>query len=188
VALVAALGALAAVLPVVAVLVAGAWSWAARVSDRSVTSLVLRRHANGRRRSDVPMAIALSPWHLVSAAVRTAFALVLPVLVGVATALCVSLLLSGMTGDSVGPGTSVALAAGGVTGTLMGWWGPGGASLRRGSRSIIRGTARPGLVGDIVVGVLVAVALGCLVWALLRAGVPLWWPMRAAPPSLTGMG
>ena len=43
---------------------AGLVAGLARTADRSVTSLVLRRHTTGRRRSDVPLAVAASPWHL----------------------------------------------------------------------------------------------------------------------------
>ncbi len=46
-----------------------------------MTSLVVRRHAGGRRRSDVPVAVAASPWHLLSAALGTVVALLLPAVV-----------------------------------------------------------------------------------------------------------
>ena len=51
--------------PVVAVLGLLAWVTLARTADRSVTSLVMRRHERGARGSDVAVAVATSPWHLV---------------------------------------------------------------------------------------------------------------------------
>src|SRR5690349_16840206 len=69
--------------PVVAAVVAVVWSWAARTADRSVTSLVLRRHQKGVRRSDVPVAVVASPWHLVVGALATVVSLILPLLVGI---------------------------------------------------------------------------------------------------------
>jgi hypothetical protein len=180
----AALGALTALAPLVAVLVAVGWSWTARVVDRSMTALVLRRWRNGQRRSDVPVAVALSPWHLVGAAVATILAAVVPLLVGVATAFCVALVVSGVTGGAPSPGSALALGVGGVVAVLMGWWGPGGASLRRGSRSVVRGVARPGLAAELVVAVLVAVTLAAVVWSLVRSGAPLWWPLTRSPDAL----
>ena len=46
-----------------------AWITLARTADRSVTSLVMRRHERGARGSDVAVAVASSPWHLVLGAV-----------------------------------------------------------------------------------------------------------------------
>ena len=183
-AMAAALAALAALAPVVAVLVAVGWSWMARVADRSMTALVLRRWQNGRRRSDLPVAVALGPWHLVRAAAATVFGVLVPLMVGVATAFCVALVVSALTGAAPSPGSAPALAAGGLVAVLMGWWGPGGAGLRRGSRSVVRGVARPGLTADLVVGALVAVTLGVAVWSYLRGGAPMWWPLAGAPDAL----
>ncbi len=67
-ALAAAFTATAAVWPGIALILAVVWCWLARFSDRSVTALILRRYRYGRRRADLPMAVALSPWHLVVAA------------------------------------------------------------------------------------------------------------------------
>src|SRR6478609_8699544 len=50
-----------------------------------------------------------------------------------------------------------ALAAGFAVGALVAWWGPGGNSLRRGTRSIVRGVVRPGLPTGIVAGALIGV-------------------------------
>ena len=108
-----------------------------------MTSLVVRRYAGGRRRSDVPVAVAASPWHLVSAALGTVVALLLPAAVAVAHVLRGVGVVS-LTGGSPRPDTSAPLAAGALLGILTAWWGPGGASLRRGARSLVRGTVRGG--------------------------------------------
>ena len=63
--------AVAASWPVVAAVAIVSWCWMARTAERSVTSLVMRRHHRGRRRSDVPFAVAASPWHLVVGALGT---------------------------------------------------------------------------------------------------------------------
>ena len=81
-ALLLAVVAVAANWPVVAAVVIVAWCWMARTAERSVTSLVMRRHHRGRRRSDVPFAVAASPWHLVVGALGTLMGLLLPALVG----------------------------------------------------------------------------------------------------------
>jgi len=185
-ALAAALAAVAALAPVVALLAAVAWCWLARVADRSMTAVVRRRWQHGHRRSDVPRAVALGPWHVIAAAAATVFGVLLPVLVGVATAFCVALVLSALTGAALAPGSALALAAGGLVAVLMGWWGPGGASLRRGSRSVVRGVARPGLGTTLMVAVLVVLAILAVTWSVLRGGVPIWWPLAGAPDALLG--
>ena len=130
-------GALAA-WPGVAVLVLVAWSVIARATDLSFTSLVLRRYERGRRRSDVAMAVVRSPWHLVVGIIATAVSLILPVGVALAGIFGSALLLAGTRGGELGPGTPVTLVIGGALGLATLWWGPGGASLRRGSRSVVR--------------------------------------------------
>ena len=67
-ALAAAFTATAATWPGIALLLGVIWCWLARFSDRSVTALILRRYRYGRRRADLPMAVVLSPWHLVVSA------------------------------------------------------------------------------------------------------------------------
>jgi len=175
-----ALVALAAVWPVVAAAVLVLLCWVARFTDRSVTSLVVRRYANGHRRSDVPMAVAASPWHLVSSAVGTLVALVLPAVVAVAATFSAALLVVGVTGGSPRPDASAPIAAGALLGILTAWWGPGGASLRRGARTLVRGTVRGRSAGEVVVTGLLLAAAGLGIWAWLRAGVPSWSPWTPA--------
>ncbi len=180
-ALLTALVAAAAVVPVVAFAAALAWSLLSRVTDASLTSLVLRRITHGSRRSDVPRAVLLGPWHLVTGALATVFGLLVPLLVGVATAYSVSLLMATVSGGRPVIGTAPALASGAAAAILMGWWGPGGTSLRRGSRSALRAVTPSPLAAELATGLLVTVAVGAGLWAFVRGGTPLWWPFT--PPS-----
>jgi len=174
----------AAVWPLVAAGLIIVWSWWARFADRSVTSLVRRRHEHGWRRRDVPMAIVISPWHLAIAASATVIALLLPAAIAVASTFSAALALVPWSGGQPQPGRSLPIVVGGLIGLLLAWWGPGGASLRRGSRSLIRGVA-PGRTAaeELVVGAFFLLGAGLGVWAWLRHGQPdLWpWPPLATP-------
>ncbi|MER7071941.1 serine/threonine-protein kinase [Terrabacter sp. NPDC000476] len=156
----------------------------ARATDRSVTALVLRRYDHGRRRSDVPFAVVSSPWHFVLGIVATVVGLVLPAAVALAGIFATALLLTGTQGGDLGPGTPLTLGVGGVLGLLMLWWGPGGASLRRGTRSIARAIVPIGLATQVVAAVL---AVGGAVAALLalKEGASLsWLPFGSSPFGL----
>ena len=181
---VALTGALAANAPMAALLLALVWAWVARFADKAMTSLLLRRHEFGHRRRDVPLSIALSPVHVVTAALAAVLGGLLPVLVGVAMVFCVALALAAATGGAPTPVHPLGLGVGAVASLLMAWWGPGGASLRRGSRSMVRGVVRAGMITDVVVGMLVAASLALAVWAFVRGGAVLWWPLSSAPGFL----
>ncbi len=187
-ALLAALVAGAAAFPVVAVAVAVLWSWVARTADRSVTSLVLRRHHRGRRRSDVPRAVAASPWHLVVGLVATLVSALLPAVVGVSAAFSAALAMVAVTGGSPEPDRAGPVAVGAVVAGLMAWWGPGGAGLRRGSRSIVRGTSPGPRASRVVVVLLLAAAAGLAVWNLQQGLTPQWWPAQSPSGLLPGSG
>ncbi len=187
-ALAAALAALTALAPVVAVLVAVGWSWLARTVDRSMTSSVLRRFEYGRRRGDAVRALVAAPWHLVAGALATVLALLLPLLVGIAGVYCAALALTATTGGNPAPGTAVCLAAGGLVAAMLAWWGPGGTSVRRGSRSVLRGIAPGRLGADVLVGVLLGAVVGLAVWAYVRHGQPFWWPLPGIPDWLRTPG
>jgi hypothetical protein len=177
-----------AVFPVAAALVALVLSWAARTADRSVTSLVLRRHAKGRRRSDMPFAVAASPWHVVVGAIGTVGGVLLPLVVGACAVFSAALATVAVTGGTPHPNTSTALAAGGLIAVLMAWWGPGGSGLRRGTRSIVRGVS-PSRVGTrVVVGVALVGALVLAGWGVQHSGVPQWWPVQAPTSFLRALG
>jgi len=74
-----------------------------------------------------------------------------------------------------------------AAGALIAWWGPGGAALRRGSRSVVRGVVPQGVVARVVAGLLVAAAIGLLVLALVKQGEVDWWPLTGGflhrPPA-----
>jgi serine/threonine protein kinase len=198
----ALLVALAAAAPLIAVGVGTLWRWIAGTSDRVVTSMVVRRHLYGSRRSDVAVAVLRSPWHLVVAALGTAVSLLLPLVVGVATTFTVALALRLAFGGGE-PDHPVALAVGMAAALAMAWLGPGGASLRRGSRSVLRGLSRGpltgsgalggsaasggGLTGGVFAGanawhvVCLLGAAAAVVWLAARGWVPTWWPLSSSP-------
>jgi predicted Ser/Thr protein kinase len=162
--------------PMVAVVLVIAWSWVARFADRSITSLVLRRHRRGRRRTDIPMALVASPWHLVISAVMGVLALLIPAFVAIGSTLAVAFAAAAVAGGDPQPDRSLPLVAGGFLGLLMSWWGPGGSSLRRGSRSLVRAVAPGEGATDFVVATCVLVGAGLAGWAWLQHGIPGWWP------------
>ncbi|MFC7595387.1 protein kinase [Terrabacter sp. GCM10028922] len=167
--------------PGVALLVLVGLSVLARATDRSVTALVLRRYDYGRRRSDVPYAVVSSPWHLVVGIIATAVGLVLPVAVALAGIFASALLLAGARGTELGPGAPVTLAVGGFLGLFMLWRGPGGASLRRGSRSMARRLVPAGLAAQVVPTVLTAFGLVVALVALQRGASLTWDPFATDP-------
>ena len=175
-ALAAAFTATAATWPGIALLLGVIWCWLARFSDRSVTALILRRYRYGRRRADLPMAVVLSPWHLVVSAGLTLAGLIVPVLVAMSAAFCATLGVSALTSTNVGPALAPSVAAGFAAGMLIAWWGPGGASLRRGSRSLVRGVARGETLTAVVVGALLLAAAVLTALAFVRHGQLTWWP------------
>jgi serine/threonine protein kinase len=177
---VAWLGALA-LWPGVAIVSLVGWSVIARAVDRSMTGLVLRRYDRGRRPSDVPWAVVTSPWHLVVGAVATVVAMILPVTVAAAGVFSAALLLSGATGRDLDPGTPVTLVVGGGLALVMLWWGPGRASLRRGSRSIVRQITSEGLPTQVVNVVLTVGGLALAVVALSRGVSGTWAPFGGSP-------
>ena len=179
-ALLALLGAITARAPLVAVIALVGWIALARTADRSVTSLVMRRHERGARSSDVAVAVASSPWHLVLGAVGAVVTVVLPLLVGVCAMFTASLVLGGLTGRDVPSDGILPLASAGVFAALTAWWGPGGASLRRGSRSIVRGVSPGATASQVAAAVLLVIAAG-LVASAVTVGEPSWWPRTTAP-------
>ncbi|MBM6545289.1 serine/threonine protein kinase [Janibacter sp. YIM B02568] len=153
----------------------------ARTVDQSMTATVMRRYTHGRRRSDAAVATAKSPLHLIGAALTTLFALVLPVLVGLSAVIVAGLVVSQASAGESTFDHPAALAVGGLVTTLTAWWGPGSPSLRRGTRSLVRGVTG---VAPIRVGltVLLAVAGLLLLGAALSAGAPAtWWPLVDSP-------
>ena len=183
-ALLAVLAAVTASAPLVAVLGLLAWVTLARTADRSVTSLVMRRYERGARGSDVAVAVATSPWHLVLGLIGAAATLVLPIFVGVCAMFASALVLTAARGTDVRTDDVLPLVVAGVFAGLTAWWGPGGASLRRGSRSIVRGLTPGEAAGQVAAGILLVVAAVVLVTAVTGDG-PSWWPRTTAPSWAT---
>lgn len=173
-----ALSALAANMPTIALLTFFVWSALARTSDRTVTSLTLKRYERGARRSDVPIAMLVSPLHLVASLLAALVSLIAPLLIGAAAGLGTQWLLSSVVNAPRGVIPAVPLAVAAFSTALMSWWGIGGTSLRRGSRSLVRGLL-PGH-GGAVVGSTVALALAAYL-AIRAQGTGfrlLWWPLE----------
>ena len=179
-ALLALLVATAATAPVVAAVALLLWLVLARTTDRSVTSLIMRRHDRGVRRSDLPVAVLVSPWHLVLGLLSSLFGAIMPALIAVSGVFCAALAVVAIQGSgSPEPNATVPLAVGGLLAGLMAWWGPGGASLRRGTRSMVRGVS-PGPSASRVLVLLLLVAAAAVAAAGVVDGGPTWWPTGTA--------
>ncbi|WP_066641147.1 serine/threonine-protein kinase [Serinicoccus hydrothermalis] len=177
-AMLVAFAAVASVAPLLAWGLYAAWGLSTRTVDRALTGLVVRRHEAGRRRSDVPMAVLASPWHLVAAALSTVLSLLLPLAIAGVVALVVSGLLST---TAIAPGIGVthpiSVAVGSLVGGWLGWWGPGSTALRRGSRTLVRGAVPPGLPTLVVVTLCLVGGAALAYWSLLDGDVVSWWPL-----------
>ncbi|MDQ1537392.1 MAG: hypothetical protein QOE58_1785 [Actinomycetota bacterium] len=174
--------------PVVALGLVVLWSWSARVADRSITSMVMRRHDRGHRRSDLPLAVVASPWHAVMAALTTVLTLILPTIVAIGSTFSIALAYAAVTGGNPAPDTSAPLLGGAFFGLLMYWWGPGGASLRRGSRSLLRAVAPGKGATGFLVGLVALTGVGLGTYAFVRHGQPDWWPWSLGHlPVISGL-
>lgn len=173
--------ALIAATPWVGLVVAVGWSWAARTVDKSMTGTVRRRHRSGRRRSDGVVAAAASPWHVVTAALTTVVAALLPLAVGAAGILASALAQNAVDGLGVRLDAPIPLAVGAFLALAIGWWGPGGPGLRRGSRSLVRGVTGVAAVRLTLMAILLVLAVGVL--GALAAGAldVSWWPALESP-------
>ena len=183
----AALGALlvvtAAAYPALAVTIALIWSVVARTAERSVTASVLRRHSKGARSGDVARSVAAGPVHVVGGVISTAAASIMPAIVGAAGVFVSLFLLRNLATVSDATEYQVALATGMALTIFIAWFGPGGASLRRGSRSLARGIAPTATSAQVATGVFLVVALGLIGALALRTGLPIWTPWTE-PPAL----
>ena len=178
----------AAAYPVLAVTLALLWSIVARTAERSVTALVLRRHHKGMRPSDTAMSVAAGPVHLVGAVIATAAAAIVPAVVGAAGVFAALLVTRGV-GPQLAERTTyqIALTFGMLMAVVAGWWGPGGTSLRRGSRSLARGIAPTPSLAQFAAAIFVAVAVGLVAFMRLRTGMPIWTPWTQPPAILTSL-
>ena len=84
-------------------------------------------------------------------------------------------------GPPRGPSSASALFAAAWLGMMVGWWGPGGGPLRRGSRVMLRALA-PGRVGAVAAVVVLLVAAAGLGLVSQSSGFsPAWWPLIDDP-------
>jgi hypothetical protein len=139
-------------------------STVARTVDRSSTALMRRRATRGVRPSDGAVTAAALPWRGALALVASVLALILPVLVGTSAAF-VAGFADGRPDAAPNPEAKHALLVGMLAGLAMLWWGPGGGSLRRGSRQVARGVTRRRTVRWATVGFLTLVVVGALLTA-----------------------
>ncbi|GAB3582178.1 serine/threonine-protein kinase [Calidifontibacter terrae] len=168
---------LATILPIVAWVMALGWVFAARWNDKTITSMVLRQYAAGKRRSDTAIAWALSPWHAVVAAFSTLLVVIVPAFLGAVAGVLTAIAeaVGGLTASvydrplAIGVGTLVALWAS--------WWGPGGTATRRGSRTLVRAISPNRQIATGLVIGLAAVAVLTALLAFSHLDSPLnWWP------------
>ena len=156
-------------------------SWLARTVDRSMTATVRRRHRYGRRRSDGVAALAASPLHLLGAALTTVVAALLPAAVGAAGLVVTAVAQDAVDGRGVRLDAPVPLAVAALLALLIGWWGPGGPSLRRGSRSLVRSVTGVPVARVVITACLVVFAVGVLGALAVGALEVSWWPDVQSP-------
>ena len=180
--------AVATVAPLLAWGVLAIWSVLARWVDRAMTGLVLRRHEAGPRGSDVPMTMLAAPWHVLTATLGTALALLLPLAFAVSATVLASYGIELLNGSSTSVEDPVPVAIGSGLGALTAWWGPGGISVRRGSRTLIRAAVPAGLATQVVVAFVTAAGLALGTWSVLEDQEVSWWPTDSStPPFVDGI-
>ncbi len=163
-----------AVAPTAGAITAVALGVLARTVDRAAARLFRRRWEAGPRASDA-WAVGLSaPWLVLRAALSTALASVVPLLVAASVAFI------GGSVTASAPDRPLLLALGGLAGLLTAWWGPGSRSLQRGARAAVRGVLRGERETGAALAVLGLVAVASLV-VVLGGTSPDWWPLPGSP-------
>lgn len=176
----------AAVAPVLAAIGWLAWATVARVADRTLTGLTLKRIERGARSSDVPLTVLAVPVHLLTSILSTLVSAVLPVIVGAATAVTAAYLESALGQQTMAVDRPLPMAVGAVVGVGLSWWGVGGTSLRRGSRSLVRGLS-PGRGGAAVASTLLLLGAAYLALRTQASGSQVvWWPLQGSPRRWVG--
>lgn len=180
VALLAALAGLAMCYPVVAVVVAAGWSVLARVVDASSLALAESAAERGRRGSDALLVVLAAPLRALPALLTTVMVMIVSGIVAAGAALGVAALLTGSTGHVMSMDSEPVLAAALAVGVLVGWWGPAGTSLRRGSRRTMR-VLTLGRAGALVVTVALLLVGGYVAVRSQASGVsPDWYPWASS--------
>jgi hypothetical protein len=114
--------------------------------------------------------MAASPVHLIAASLITLFCLILPIVVGLVVGGLVTAGAATSRGLDWQPLSAVGFAAGGLSGLLVAWWGPGGSSLRRGSKITLRKAFRPAWVSLLVATLLLVGAVASFAGAASGSG------------------
>jgi serine/threonine protein kinase len=166
-----------AVAPAAGVVLALLGGTVARTVDRAAAGLFRRRWEAGPRSTDALAVGAATPWHALRAAVSTAFAALIPLLVGVSVVFILGTFTHGSLGGYQSPWN---LGAAGLAGTLVAWHGPGGRSLQRGTRTAIRSALRGERETGIAIGVLLLIAFAALL-VVLGGGQVDWRPLTSSP-------
>ena len=132
----------------------------ARTVDRGSTAIMRRRQVRGGKgKSDGLVAVAASPVHLLAATLVTLFCLILPFIVGSVVGGIISAGAASSRGLDWQPLSAVGFGSGAVAGLLMAWVGPGGTSLRRGSKIALRNAFRPAWLSILVAAFLAVIAI-----------------------------
>jgi serine/threonine protein kinase len=174
VALMLALAGLMALYPGLGLLVTALLIAFARTVDRGSTALMRRRQVRGGRgKSDGVIAVAASPVHLMAASLITLFCLILPIIMGFIVGGIVAAGAAGSQGLEGSQLSAVGFGAGGVAGLLVAWWGPGGSSLRRGTKITLRSAVRPAWL-SLLVAVLLLVGAGASFASASNGGGSSW--------------
>ncbi|MDX6283591.1 MAG: hypothetical protein QOH03_4662 [Kribbellaceae bacterium] len=186
-----ALGGLIAYTPGFGLLVAALLIALARTVDRGSTAIMRRRQVRGGRgKSDGLVAVAASPMHLLAAALITVFCLILPVIVGFVVGGIVTVGAANTYSLDWVPLSAVGFGAGGIAGLFTAWWGPGGTSLRRGTKITLRKAFRPAWLSLLIAAILLGAA--ALVFKDAAAGNGAEWARQpiTAPqlPARPGLG
>ncbi|HEX2809582.1 MAG TPA: hypothetical protein VHN80_25750, partial [Kineosporiaceae bacterium] len=150
----------------------------ARTVHRSSTGLERRRQELGRSRTDVAVTIAKVPWRLLLAFLVSIPAVLVPALVAGSAAFIVGSMVT--RAGVPWPSGPLALAAGAVAGSVTAWWGPGGRSLRGGTRSVVRSFTRPRGARIVVLAFCALMVMAAVIVASKPGHIPDWSPFQ--PP------
>ncbi|MBW3083829.1 Serine/threonine-protein kinase PknD [Austwickia sp. TVS 96-490-7B] len=162
--------------PVYALFFGVFWSWLTRTVDRVMTGHYLRRSSYGAGQHDIIGTVLRSPMNIILAATGTVLSAFFPLLVGYLG------ILLGVVGQDFGvipgsplnPSAPVPLFMGGVSTLIMAWWGPGGSSVRRGTRMTVRALTPPPL-GPVLMTLLFLVAAAVVGLISQSTGhLPVW--------------
>jgi serine/threonine protein kinase len=183
VALMLALAGLMALYPGLGLLVTALLVAFARTVDRGSTALMRRRQVRGGRgKSDGVIAVAASPVHLLAASLTTLFCLILPVIVGFIVGGSVTAMAASAKSLDWPPLSAVGYASGGIAGLIALWWGPGGSSLRRGTKITLRSVVRPTWLSLLVAVLLLVAAVAAFSGAASGSGAT-WARAKIHVPS-----